>query len=92
MKNITLTAPTPSTVHVCVPTGWRSLTTATPLAVSLLTTGHATRHGESSVFGQKLILGDGAMKRSGYGFGRPVDVDAQRVRVAAGTPPRSRPV
>jgi hypothetical protein len=92
MRNIMLTQLTPSIVRVCAPTGWRSLTTTSPV-VQLLTTEHPSALGKKSALRtEKQIVSGSAKKSSGYGFGNPVDVDAQRVRVAAGTPPRRRPV
>jgi hypothetical protein len=52
-------------------------------------------HGEKSVLlGAKRtqILRRNTMQLSGYEFGTSVDVDAPRVDVATGVPPRSRPV
>jgi hypothetical protein len=92
VKTITPLALTSSSVRACVPASWPSVTGAASLEAQTLSTGHKAAHRETSVFGMKQILGGSAMKRNGYGFGNPVDVNAQRVRVAAGTPPRSRPV
>lgn len=39
----------------------------------------------------QTVLGN-TQQLSGYGFGTPVGVDAPRIDVATGVPPRSRPV
>jgi hypothetical protein len=92
MRNVTLTQLTPSIVRICAPMSWRSLTATSPVT-RMLTTEHPSAPGNKSALRtEKQIVSGSAKKSSGYGFGNPVDVDAQRVRVAAGTPPRRRPV